>query len=186
MAEITINNSPIHSDSMISYPYGVQDSGYTCGWHTGVDFVPYGTTPPNPFLYPVKDGTVVYVNNTTNVALGVQCQIQDNDGYYWRYCHMVLNSLRVRVGDPVTTLMPIGIMGTTGNSTGVHLHLECSTTQNWQCDTFVNPCTLLNIPNDRYTIIHYDGTIPPTPPTPTFGNANKWLKAKSKKYNINY
>lgn len=30
MAEITINNSPVHSDSIITYPYGVADSGYQC------------------------------------------------------------------------------------------------------------------------------------------------------------
>lgn len=26
MAEVTINNSPVHSDATISYPYGVADS----------------------------------------------------------------------------------------------------------------------------------------------------------------
>lgn len=28
--EVTINNSPFHEDSVITYPYGVIDSGYTC------------------------------------------------------------------------------------------------------------------------------------------------------------
>lgn len=184
MAEVTINNSPVHSDSMISYPYGVQNSGYSCGWHTGVDIVPYGTTENNPILYPVKSGTVVYVNNTSNVALGVQCQILDDDGFYWRYCHMIINSLQVNVGDRVTTQTPIGQMGATGNVTGRHLHLECSSTQAWQCSTFVNPCEKLGIPNEDNLIIKYDGStppVPPTPPTPTFKNSNKWLKSMSKK-----
>lgn len=129
--------------------------------------MPYGSTENNPILYPVKDGTVVYINNKTNVALGVQVQIRDNDGRYWRYCHMVLNSLLVQVGDTVTTNTPLGSMGATGNVTGRHLHLECSTTQSWQCSSFLNPCTILGIPNVDNTVIHYDGTIPPTPPTPT-------------------
>lgn len=30
MSEITINNSPVHSDIIITYPYGVTDSGYSC------------------------------------------------------------------------------------------------------------------------------------------------------------
>ena len=34
-------------------------------------------------------------------------------------------------------------------------------------NTFLNPCTILGIPNVDNTVIHYDGTIPPTPPTPT-------------------
>lgn len=66
---VTISNSPVHSEIMISYPYGEIDAGYSCGWHTGVDFVPHGTTENNPVLYPVESGTVVYINNTTNVAL---------------------------------------------------------------------------------------------------------------------
>ena len=42
---------PIHSECMISYPYGVIDSGYSCGWHTGVDLVPHGATENYPLLY---------------------------------------------------------------------------------------------------------------------------------------
>lgn len=67
MAEVTINNSPVHSDAIITYPYGVADSGYSCGWHTGVDFAPYGTTENNPILYPVKPrscGLHKYYDNT--------------------------------------------------------------------------------------------------------------------------
>lgn len=58
-------------------------------------------------------------------------------------------------------------MGNTGNSTGTHLHLEASTTQAWQCSSFVDPCQPLGFPNERGTIVHWDGTIPPEPPTPT-------------------
>lgn len=174
MAEVTINNSPVHSDIIITYPYGVHDSGYSCGWHTGIDFAPYGSTENNPMMYPVKDGRVVYVNLTTTPALGVQVQILDNDGHYWRYCHMVAGSVQVSVGQQVTTQTPLGRMGATGNVTGRHLHLECSTTQSWQCSTFLNPCDILGIPNVDNTIIHYDGSItPPTPTPPTkleFGN----------------
>lgn len=181
--EVTINNSPVHSDSKISYPYGVIDSGYSCGWHTGVDIIPYGNTENNPTLYPVKEGRVVYINNTSNVALGVQCQILDNDGIYWRYCHMVLNSLQVQVGDIVSLNTPIGKMGETGNVTGRHLHLEASTTQSWQCETFVNPCNILNIPNVDDLIIHYEETIPPTPPI-TKDNKNKWILSMYRKMRI--
>ena len=56
-------------------------------------------------------------------------------------------------------------MGNTGNSTGTHLHLEASTTQAWQCSSFVDPCQPLGFPNIRGTIVKYDGT---TPPIPTF------------------
>lgn len=167
MATVKIPNSPVHSDIIITYPYGVADSGYSCGWHTGVDIAPYGTTENNPVLYPVKPGRVVYINTTTTEALGVQAQILDNEGHYWRYCHMVAGSLQVSVGQEVTLNTPIGRMGATGNVTGRHLHLECSTTRAWQCSTFLNPCNILGIPNVDNTIIKYDGSIePPEPPDP--------------------
>lgn len=185
---VEINNSPVHSDIIITYPYGVSDSGYSCGWHTGIDFAPTGTTENNPIMYPVKKGKVVYLNNTTNVALGVQVQILDDEGHYWRYCHMVLDSIQVSLNQEVDINTPLGRMGSTGNVTGRHLHLECSTTQNWQCSTFLNPTTILNIPNEKGVVIKYNGEIPPTPPTPSvkFSNSNKWLQAKNFKINIKY
>lgn len=180
MGEVTISNSPIHSDSIITYPYGITDPGYSCGWHTGVDFAPYGSTESNPILYPVKKGQVVYVNNTSDVALGVQCQILDEEGKYWRYCHMVLNSLQVQVGDEVDLGTPIGRMGDTGNASGVHLHLEYSSTSSWQCSTFLNPCEAIGIPNVDNTIVHYNGSIPPTKNNSTI----KWLLTRNKKIYI--
>ena len=46
------------------------------------------------------------------------------------------------------------------------MHLECSTTRAWQCATFLNPCTILGIPNVDNTIIRYDGSINPPEPEP--------------------
>lgn len=186
MAEVTINNSPVHSQISIIREYGYVLASYTCGWHTGVDFVPYGSTGTNPDIYSVSSGEVVYVDNNSNQALGVQVQVRDDNGKYWRYCHMVLNSISVQVGDRVTTDTKIGVMGTTGNSTGIHLHLELATTQTWQCATFENPCTALGIPNETGTIINYDGETPPIPPVPpTTKKSIKWLKLKCKRININ-
>lgn len=79
---------------------------------------------------------------------------------------MVTGSISVSTGQQVTTATKLGVMGATGNVTGVHLHLECSTTASWNYDTFVNPADELGIPNQRGTIVKYDGASPPTPPTP--------------------
>ena len=159
---VTISNSPVHSDAIISYPYGVIDSSYAgCGWHTGVDIIPYGIT------YPVFDGEIVVVNTNANNALGIYILIKDTQNRYWRYCHLMTGTVQVVVGQQVTTATQLARMDSTGNVTGRHLHLECSTTQSWQCSTFLNPCTILGIPNVDDTVIHYDGSIPPEPPTPT-------------------
>lgn len=182
MSTLTINNSPIHSDSIITYPYGIADSGYSCGWHTGLDFAPYGSTERNPLLYSCVVGTVVQVNLTPSLALGNNVVIQDTNGKYWRYCHMVTGSVQVIQGQSVNTGTIIGRMGATGKVTGIHLHLEHSTTVAWQCSTFLNPATALGIPNVDNTIVKYDGTTPPTPPpTPSgkLSNSQKWLFCKS-------
>lgn len=198
---VTIPNSPIHGEAIITYPYGVSDSGYSCGWHTGVDIVPHGSTENLPLLYSCVNGTVVRVNNTPNNALGVNVQIKDDNGYYWRYCHMTVGSVQVRAGQRVTTGNVIGRMGSTGNVTGRHLHLECSTTISWQCSTFVNPCKRLGIPNVDNTIIYFDGEVPPPSPSPDdpddpepepspdekiSKSAKKWIFSKCKKFRIKY
>lgn len=185
MSEVTISNSPVHSQSYVSQPYGVYNPNiqYTCGFHTGLDIIPYGTTENNPLLYSCVKGRIVAT--PTDNTLGVQVQIEDENGLFWRYCHMVEGSRLVQVGQQVDINTPIGRMGDTGNVTGRHLHLELSTTQSWNCDNFLNPALALGIPNETGTIINYDGTIPPEP-TPEKINKNKWFKSLCKKIIIKY
>lgn len=163
MATVTINNSPIHSDSILTSVYGDTGPSWSCGFHTGIDFAPYGDTPSNPDIYSVSTGQVVEVHSSPSGSLGCYVVIADTDGNYWRYCHMIDGSILVSVGDSVNTLTKIGEMGDTGQAYGVHLHLEYSTTSYWNCDTFMNPCDFLDIPNVSGTIVEYDGDIPPTP-----------------------
>lgn len=188
MAEYTTKYSPMHIDCTVGQPYGNIDPDYSCGFHTGVDFPQSGVAVQNPDLYSITDdGVVVYVYNQsqgTSPSLGNQVQILDNrTGLYYRYCHMLYGSVTLNVGDRVNLNTIVGKMGNTGNSTGTHLHLEASTTQAWQCSSFVDPCQPLGFPNERGTIVKWDST-PPTPPTPTTNNKNKWLKYKSIKKRI--
>ena len=157
MAEVTINNSPVHSDSILTAVYGETGPSWQ-RFHTGIDFAPYGDTPVNPDLYSVCVGTVY--SKTFDNTLGNQIVIQDSGtGNYWRYCHMQYAS-PLSVGDNVTTSTQVGVMGDTGNVTGIHLHLEYATGPVWDYDTFLNPATALGIPNERNTIVHY---LAPTP-----------------------
>lgn len=180
MAEYTTPYSPMHIDCTVGQPYGNIDPNYSCGFHTGVDFPESGTGESNPDLYSISpDGVVTYVyknSQGTTPALGNQVQIKDNrTGLYYRYCHMVYGSINLNVGDRVNLNTLIGKMGNTGNSTGTHLHLEASTTEAWQCDSFVNPCEPLGFPNERGTIVHYQGYIPPpTPPTEIIKTRFPW------------
>ena len=167
MATIQSSVSPLHGTCTIGQPYGNPSTGYTCGWHTGIDFPASGVTVGTLDLYSCCVGTVVSTPSTG--ALGYQALIQeDGTGLYYRYCHMVAGSVTVSPGQRVDTSTKIGVMGSTGNSTGVHLHLECSTTASWNCNTFLNPGNQLGFGNTRGTVIVYDGDTPgPTPPGPT-------------------
>ena len=65
-----------------------------------------GTSETNPDLYSCCDGEVVYTYTTsqgTSPSLGNQVQIKDNQGHYFRYCHMLYGTIQVNVGDKVTT-----------------------------------------------------------------------------------
>lgn len=103
MAEVTISNSPVHSDTILTGVYGQTGSSWqTCGFHTGTDFAPTGSTPSSGAqLFSVCNGTVVqkrFENVLGNIVL-----IQDSaTGNYWRYCHM-LNESPLAVGASVTT-----------------------------------------------------------------------------------
>lgn len=169
MAEVTINNSPIHGDSIITALYGETGPNWS-SMHTGSDFAPYGSTPANPDLFSVCTGSVSsVVTYTGSQLLGNQIVIYDNTrNLYWRYCHMQSPS-PLSVGDVVTTATKVGVMGMTGNATGIHLHLELSDLPYWDSTRthFQNPLVALGIPNARGTIVHFDGgVVPPEPPEP--------------------
>ena len=137
MATITSSCSPLHGTCTIGQPYGNASSGYTCGFHTGIDFPASGVSGSYD-IYSVCSGTVVYTGYSS--SLGYQVQVQESgSGVYYRFCHLETNSIVVSTGQSVNTGTKLAVMGNTGNSTGRHLHLECSTTQSWNCNTFLNP-----------------------------------------------
>ena len=84
--------------------------------HTGLDFAaPLGTT-----LVAVGDGVVTSVADSG--AYGLRTIITLRDGTEVWYCHQL--SAEVEPGDEVKVGQPVGALGSTGNSTGPHLHLE--------------------------------------------------------------
>jgi murein DD-endopeptidase MepM/ murein hydrolase activator NlpD len=88
--------------------------------HTGQDFaVPIGTP-----VRSVGEGRVV--NVSCGGAFGIQIVIEHSGGYYTQYAHLA--SIAVDQGDQVTAGQWIGQTGTTGNSTGPHLHFEVRVT----------------------------------------------------------
>lgn len=96
-----------------------KEKGYTTGNHNAYDLAPpvKGQTPPIPAI---SGGTVTEIGTTG--PYGNHIYITDQNGIKWLYGH--LSSLNVKKGDSITRGQQVGIMGDTGQSDGVHLHLE--------------------------------------------------------------
>lgn len=85
--------------------------------HTGIDIGGALNTP----IRATGNGTVVRVQKK-NTGYGYNIIIDHGYGYKTLYAH--LNKINVTVGQEVARGEVIGLMGTTGRSTGVHLHYE--------------------------------------------------------------
>lgn len=103
-------------DAALGTAYRVSGSSWSSGYHTGVDFpVATGTT-----VKSVGPGQVVSAGWAG--AYGYQVVIRHTDGRYSQYAH--LSALGVKSGQQVSGGQRIGRSGSTGNSTGPHLHFE--------------------------------------------------------------
>jgi murein DD-endopeptidase MepM/ murein hydrolase activator NlpD len=99
--------------------YGVRRGG---SYHKGLDIVGAGRSNTfNQVIVAAKDGVVVQAKYT-NDGFGNNVVIDHGGGVRTRYAHM--NSFGVVAGQRVSAGQPIGRIGTTGNSTGPHLHFE--------------------------------------------------------------
>lgn len=106
-------------DAGLGTGYHVSGSSWSSGYHTGIDFpVATGTT-----VKAVSSGQVVSAGWAG--GYGYQVVIRHTDGRYSQYAH--LSALTVKAGSPVSGGQRIGRSGSTGNSTGPHLHFEIRT-----------------------------------------------------------
>ena len=106
--------------------------GITCGWmgysgHTGVDFSGSGIA-GKPILA-AKAGTVVTstalkYSNGNYRSYGEYIVINHHDGTMTLYAHGAPGSRLVSAGQSVSQGQQIMSVGTTGNSSGYHLHFE--------------------------------------------------------------
>ena len=85
-------------------------------YHNGYDIaVPIGTP-----VYPVEAGTVYYAG--TYKGYGEMVAVDHGNGYVTIYGHN--SQLKVKVGDRVETTTVLALSGSTGRSTGPHVHYE--------------------------------------------------------------
>ena len=79
--------------------------------------------PTNPAVVAAQSGTVVTAG-WSGGGYGNYVIIDHGNGYKTLYGHMLNNSLAVAAGQKVGQGQRLGTMGSTGRSTGTHLHFE--------------------------------------------------------------
>ncbi len=113
------SDKPVKTDVSFTSGYGVRADPFHAGaaMHPGIDLAgSYGTP-----IYATADGTVVRAG-WNNGGYGNLVEIDHGRGITTRYGHM--SAILVHAGDHVTRGQQVGRMGSTGRSTGNHLHYE--------------------------------------------------------------
>ncbi|WP_368258869.1 phage tail spike protein [Enterococcus gallinarum] len=132
---------PISKPVTVTSEFGYRPHPITGAYelHNGIDLVNGNPTTP---IYASAAGEVVIAGSYPE-WYGNYVVIKHSDGLYTGYAHQ--SQLRVSVGDTVKQGQQIGNMGTTGPSTGPHLHFQFFRNGPWpsQAD-FIDPREYIN------------------------------------------
>jgi len=130
---------PFNNSYPITSPFGMRDNPFATGGrelHDGVDF----GCPANTPILASTPGKITVC--TFSTLFGNYVELTESAEIMTRYCH--LNAFNVSLGQNVKAGDIIGWCGTTGRSTGPHLHFGVA-----QKGTFVDPMQFLNSNNNQ-------------------------------------
>lgn len=161
---------PVNNGVKIAYVYGYSDA-YGDTFHTGIDIHDKNN---DDTVYAAYSGVVDdTANSCDHWNYGAACshhntggnyiRIKGDNGLYFYYFHLTRNMLLVKKGDRVTAGQPIAVMGSSGYSTGRHLHFEVRTSTSSSSKINVNPTGnggLITYKNGPYTAKKTYQTIP--------------------------
>ena len=200
-------------DYKVTSPFGwrVHPIQKTRKHHNGVDL--WSAKEPC-YVEAIADGEVLEARKSTAPGGGYGWFVRlrhkiDGEWYTSTYAHMVANSLKVTKGQKVTAGTILGKMGTTGASTGKHLHLEINTGKNYQWTSdgsrFVEPLAFIDAlikknavlgaapdATPENAIVHEEPVHAPTPKAKTFTAPKSkpklvgWLKRGSNSEAVAY
>lgn len=142
------NNMLPITPGKISKIYGVPGK-YSKEYHTGIDFV---ASDKDKYIYSIGYGRVLVVRYSSNpkganaAGWGNYVIVRQDDGHDVIYAHLLYDV--VSPGKYIKPGDAIGMQGSTGNSTGPHLHLEIRK-GNWENKNDINPAEYLGIKNEK-------------------------------------
>lgn len=117
---------PVENFIQVTSKFGLRNAyGVVHSNHTGIDLC--GSLGSR--IIAVKDGEVTHSGKQGGYGNCIEIKHTDEQGnnFYTFYAHMRDNSLQVKKGQQVVIGQVIGTQGSTGNSTGDHLHFEIRT-----------------------------------------------------------
>jgi len=109
---------PVGVPARLTSNYGLRVDPFTRrpAWHNGIDMAAYYRAP----IAAGGPGTVTYAGRRS--GYGRMVEIDHGYGFRTRYAHLI--SISVSTGDSVAIGDTLGLMGSSGRSTGPHLHYE--------------------------------------------------------------
>lgn len=120
---------------------GYRTLGGKTEYHGGLDLVALGT---DKSVYAIADGKVDAVPFEAN-GFGYYVRQLLPDGRRIYYGHMAKGSICVKAGQSIKKGDKLGVMGSTGNSTGEHTHIELRVSGTSK--TSLDICEFTGIPN---------------------------------------
>jgi murein DD-endopeptidase MepM/ murein hydrolase activator NlpD len=75
-------------------------------------------------VYALADAVVVNAWRDLDGRCGIGATIRTQDGLEWTYCHLSYLDPHVEAGQVLEAGTLVGLVGSTGHSTGPHLHLQ--------------------------------------------------------------
>lgn len=137
----TVFNPMLPGSYQVSSPYGYRihpTLGYL-KFHTGQDYAaPVGTP-----IYAVAAGTVITAGMKGETGTVTIEHELDGQTWYTTYMHMYADGIYVHDGDQVRAGQMIAGVGSTGRSTGPHLHLEVWTSREGGEENTTDPAAWL-------------------------------------------
>ncbi len=143
-------DKPLYTGISSSYGYRTHPiTGEKQSFHNGIDIPAVINTP----VIASQSGTVIAINNNCNTSNSKGCgsgygnyiKIKTKYNYTNIYAHLAKNSLIVQVGSEIEQGQKIAGVGSSGNSTGPHLHFSFID----EAGSFVNPLDFVDPKNPR-------------------------------------
>jgi murein DD-endopeptidase MepM/ murein hydrolase activator NlpD len=82
-------------------------------------------------VYALADAVVESAWTVPDPRCGIGVTMRTADGLTWTYCHLSYLYPSIQAGVTLTAGAPVGLVGSTGESTGPHLHIQTHPATLW-------------------------------------------------------